>query len=247
MKSLVTFNANQIRRLWLSYVDGLCKQFHTMMIDRLHDLVMVKVHFITEYPRSVDLYVLPILNLCIRFKTKHLYSKQLALRTFYSKNPLLTLSKRYQLRQFLFSNSNSIRCSSTIMAPFYKAIDWFELGHHVNQTDSIFACTSIYYHHINVRQKSFMVHQIVHAEEIPLFCQISHILKVNQNWTTVAEKLDTLALNEKLWSYEVEYMGILIGLDLERCLEIFPHCLGIYVVEQSNYINILTRLTKQRE
>jgi hypothetical protein len=223
------------------------------MIDRLHDRVTPKVHFITEYPRSVDLHGLPILNSCIRFEAKHLYFKQLALRTFNFKNPLLTLSKRHQLRQCLFNNSNSIRCSSSITATSYKAIEWFDLGHHVrrllmhhvNQTDSIFECTSIYYHHINVRQKSFIIHQIVHVEEIPIFCRISQILKANQKWIIVAEKLDTLAFNENLWSYEVQYTGTLIELDLERCLEIFPYCLDMYVVGQSNYINVLTRLTKQ--
>ena len=76
------------------------------MIERLPGRVTPKVHFITEYPRSIEKHGLPSLNSCIRFEAKHLYFKQLANRTFNYKNPLLTMSKRHQLRNCLLCHSN---------------------------------------------------------------------------------------------------------------------------------------------
>ncbi|CAF4009238.1 unnamed protein product, partial [Rotaria sp. Silwood1] len=90
--------ANPLRKSWLSYLDGLCKQFHSLMIEHLPDHVTPKVHFLIEYPRSIETHGLPILNSCIRFEAKHLYFKQIAIRTFNFKNSLLTLYKRHHLR-----------------------------------------------------------------------------------------------------------------------------------------------------
>ena len=61
----------------------------------------------------------------------------------------------------------------------------------------------------------------------------------------IAEILDTISFNDKLWSYQIEFTGTLIKIDIERCFSIFPHCLDSYVIEQSRYINILTRFTKK--
>ena len=116
---------------------------------------------------------------------------------------------------------------------------------YANQTDLLWECTSIYYHHINIRRKSVIVHHLAHAEEIPVFCQVHHLLKIGEQWIIIAEMLHTVSFNEKLWAYEVEFAGTLVKIDVEHCFNIFPHCLNIYVIEQEHYINILTRLTKQ--
>ncbi|CAF2951760.1 unnamed protein product [Rotaria sp. Silwood2] len=71
--------SNPLRKSWLSYLDSLCKQFHSLMIEYLPDHAIPKVHFITEYPRSIEMHGLPILNSCIRFEAKHLYFKQIAI------------------------------------------------------------------------------------------------------------------------------------------------------------------------
>ncbi len=52
--------ANPIRKSWLAYLDELCKRFHSMMIERLPDYIPPKVHFITEYPRSIEKYGFPM-------------------------------------------------------------------------------------------------------------------------------------------------------------------------------------------
>lgn len=119
--------ANPIRISWLSYLDGLCKQFHLLMIERLPNYVTPKVHFVTEYPRSIENHGLPILNSCIHFEAKHLYFKQLATRAFNFKNSLLTLSKRHQLRCCLLNKSDSFSYSSSITVGSSKSIEWLKL------------------------------------------------------------------------------------------------------------------------
>ncbi|CAF1288923.1 unnamed protein product [Rotaria sordida] len=216
--------ANPVRKSWLSYLDGLCKQFHSLMIEHLPDHVTPKVHFVTEYPRSIEIHGLPILNSCIRFEAKHLYFKQIAIRTFNFKNPLLTLSKRHQLRHCMLNNSNSFSYSSSITVRSSKSIEWSKLSipvrrllmDHVNQTDLICEYTSIYYHHINIRTGSIVVHHLVHAEEIPVFCQIHHLLNIKEKCIIIAEMLNTVSFNEKLWSYEVEFTETLVKIDIEH-------------------------------
>jgi hypothetical protein len=244
--------ANPIRKSWLPYLDGLCKQFHFMMVEYLPDRVTPKVHFITEYPRSIETHGLPVLNSCIRFEAKHLYFKQIAIRSFNFKNPLLTLTKRHQLRQCILNKSYASSSSSSISFRSSKSIEWDKLSvpvrrllmDHVDQTDSICECTSIYYHHINIRPKSVVVHHLAHAEEIPVFCQVHHLFNIKEKWIIIGEELNTVSFDDKLWSYEVEFTGKLLVIDIEQCFDILPHCLDTYVVEQAHYINILTRLTK---
>ncbi|CAF4285524.1 unnamed protein product, partial [Rotaria magnacalcarata] len=245
--------SNPIRKSWISYMNELCKRFHALMVEHLPDLVTPKVHFITEYPRSIEKTGLPILNSCLRFEAKHLYFKQIASRAFNFKNPLLILAKRYQLRSCLLNKTKSLSLSAVTTIRSSKLIEWSRLSHSVqhllmkdvNKINTIYECSSIDYHHINIRPGSIVVHHLAHAEEIPVFCQIYCILKVEDKCMIIAEILDTISFNDKLWSYQIEFTGTLIKIDIEHCFSIFPHCLDSYVVEQSHYINILTRLTKK--
>ena len=245
--------ANVIRKSWLPYIDVLCKSLHSLMVERLPDHVTPKLHFLTEYFRSIENHGLPILNSCIRFESKHQYFKQIATRSCNFKNPLLTMSKRHQLRQCLLNKLESSRFSPSITVRSFKSTNVLKfalpiqhlLNKDVNENDTICESLSIYYHDINIRQKSVFVHELVHTEEIPVFCEIHYLLKINNKWFAVAEKLHTISFNEKLWAYEIEYTGTLIKIDIEHCLDIFPQCLDIYEIEQTYYINILTRLTKR--
>lgn len=223
------------------------------MIEHLPNSVIPKIHFITEYPRSIEMYGLPILNSCIRFEAKHLYFKQLAVRTFNFKNPLLTLMKRHQLRYCLLNNSNSFSTSLSITARSSKSTERSRLSIPVqrllisckNDIDLIYEYKSIYYHQINVRIGAIIVHDLVHAEDVPVFCQIHHLLNIRERFIVIAELLNTVSFNEKLWAYEVEFTGSLVVVNIENSFNIHPHCFDMYDVEQSHYINVLTRLTKQ--
>ena len=242
---------NPIRNSWLPYLDGLCKQFYSLMIELLPDCVIPKVHFITEYSGSIKMQGIPALNSCIQFESKHLYFKQITTRAFNYKNPLLTLSKRHQLRHCMLNVSHSSFYSSFITTRSSKSIEYLKLFfpirrllvNDVKEIDLVCECTSIEYHHINIRPRSILVHRLMHAEEIPAFCEVHCILSIVEKVFVIAEILDIISFNEELWSYQVEYIGKLIKIDIEHCFNIYPHCLDMYIVEQTNYINVLTRIT----
>ncbi|CAF4939100.1 unnamed protein product [Rotaria socialis] len=222
------------------------------MVEHLPDCVTPKVHFITEYPLSINKYGVPVLNSCIRFESKHLYFKQIVIRTFNFKNPLLTLSKRHQLRYCLLSSSKSfsslglnIRSSKAIILTDLPLLVRCLLMKSIDQADSISECSSMYYHHIQIRKNATFIRDLAHSEEVPVFCQVHHMLKIKGKWVVIAEELNTVSFDDKLWSYEVEFTGVLISMDVDRCFDILPHCLDCYLVGQSNYINVLTRLTKR--
>jgi hypothetical protein len=216
--------ADVIRKSWLPYLDALCKSFYSLMVERSPDRVIPKVHFLTEYCRSIEKHSLPILNSCIRFESKHQYFKQIANRSFNFKNPLLTLSKRHQLRQCLLNKLESSRFSPSITVHLFKSTEFFKfalpiqrlLKRDVSETDTICESLFIYYHDLHIRQKSVFVHDLVHTEEIPIFCQIHHLLKLNEKWFAIAEKLHTNSFNEKLWAYEVEYTGALVKIGSKK-------------------------------
>lgn len=222
------------------------------MIEHLPDNVTPKVHFLTEYPRSIEKYGLPILNSCIRFEAKHLYFKQLATRTCNFKNPLLTLSKRHQLRSCLLNKSNSYIPSPLTFRSF-KTITLKDLSlpvqrllmKSIDQSDHIQESISIYYYNIHIRPNAIIIRDLAHTEEIPIFCQVHHLLNIQEKWVAIAEELDTISFDDKLWSYEVEFTGKLISIDINDCFDILPHCLDCYAIGQAHYINVLTRLTKR--
>lgn len=245
--------AKPLRKSWLPYLDGLCKQFHCLVIEYLPNHVTPKVHFITEYTRSIETHGLPILNSCIRFEAKHLYFKQIANRTYNFKNPLLTLTKRHQLRQCILKNSNLLRPSSPITLRSSKLIEWSKLSipvkrllmSRMHDTDLIYECSSIYYHHMNIRPGSIVIYCLAHAEDIPIFCQIRHLLNIQDEITIIAEILNTVSFDENLWSYEIEFSGSMVIADMVHCFDIHPHCFDLYTVEHTQYVNVLSRLTKQ--
>ncbi|CAF2951727.1 unnamed protein product [Rotaria sp. Silwood2] len=184
----------------------------------------------------------------MRFEAKHLYFKQIAIRTFNFKNPLLTLAKRHQLRYCMLYNSNSLCYSSSMTVQSSKLIKWSKLSIPVrrllinlmNETDLIYECTSIYCHRMNIRTGSIVVHHIADAEEIPVFCQIHHLLNIQEKITIIAEMLNTVSFDANLWSYEIEFTGTLVSIDIEHCFDIHPHCLDMYDVEHAHYLNLLT-------
>ncbi|CAF1358549.1 unnamed protein product [Adineta ricciae] len=120
--------ANPIRNSWLPYLDGLCKEFYSLMIELLPDYVTPKCHFITEYARSIEKHGLPILNSCIRFESKHQYFKQLANRSFNFRNPLLTLMKRPQFRHCMLNTAQLSAYSCLTMIRSSKTIDFSKLS-----------------------------------------------------------------------------------------------------------------------
>jgi hypothetical protein len=251
LREIISYTySTRFRKSWLPYLHSLTIRFQSLMVNRLPDVTISKIHFVTEYSRTIGANGPATHFWCMRFEAKHSYFKQLATRSFNFKNPPFTLAKRHQLRQCLMlSNKNyyNIFTETTSL----KIVKYSQLSilvqrllkeNNINQT--IFdECKTIRYKNVLIMTRSAFVEKLRYVEEEPCFVYILHVLKVQNIWKAVVEHLQIVGFNEKLWSYEVEFCGTLDLLDLDQCLRILPHALGIYYVRDCAYINVLSRLT----
>ncbi|CAF4228074.1 unnamed protein product [Rotaria sp. Silwood2] len=99
------------RKSWLSYLQSLSVRFQCLMVHLLPQLVIPKVHFVTDYAKQIEMNGPAIRHWCMRFESKHQVFKRLAVKSNNFKNILYTLSKRNQMHQCLllsFSNYYTI-------------------------------------------------------------------------------------------------------------------------------------------
>ncbi|CAF2123463.1 unnamed protein product, partial [Rotaria magnacalcarata] len=191
------------------------------MVHHLPDLMIPKVHFISEYWRLIGANGPATHFWCMRYEAKHLYFKRLATRSSCFKNPAFTLAKRHQLRQCLIlSNKNYYNIFSETTS--LKIVKHSQLSilvqrlfkeNHIHET--IFdECKSIHYKNVLIMARSVFIEKLVYEEEEPCFVYVLHLLKVQNIWKAVVEHLQVIGFNEKLWSYEIEFRGTLDLLDL---------------------------------
>ncbi|CAM4781662.1 unnamed protein product [Rotaria magnacalcarata] len=85
--------STKFRKSWLPYLDSLTTRFQSLMVHHLSQVVISKVHFVTEYSRLIGANEPATHFWCMRFEGKYLYFKQLAIRSLNFKNPAFTLIK----------------------------------------------------------------------------------------------------------------------------------------------------------
>ena len=215
-------------------------------------MMIAKIHFTTEYWRIIGANGPATHFWCMRYEAKYIYFKQLAIRSFNFKNPAFTLAKRHQLRQCLIlSNKNyyNILPETTSLkivkhSQLSILVQRFLKENHINET-IVEECRTIRYKNVLIMTQSVFVEKLLYEEEEPCFVYILHLLKIQNIWKAVVEHLQIVGFNEKFWSYDIEFCGTLDLLDLDRCLNVLPHGLDIYMyyVEDCAYINVLPRLT----
>ncbi len=242
--------ATKIRKSWLPYLTSLTISFHSLMLEKLPDDIIAKVHFVTHYPELIRRNG-PARNYwCQRFEGKHLYFKKLALRSSNFKNITFTLAKRHQLRlSLLLSYENFYNLIDK--ATSTKTINLSQLPHDIkyllekDQPGSLtyIECQTLTHKHVKYIKNSVFITKLLHEEEIPLFVLVRHILKLGNSWKLVVQHLETLSFDQTLWSYEINYLEKFSIMNLDECVRILPHGLDIYFVKNSSFVNILTRLT----
>jgi hypothetical protein len=244
------------RKSWLSYLNSLTIRFHCLMVHLLPDLVTPKVHFITHYPKLIEMNGPPIRHWCMRFEAKHQFFKRIAVKSNNFKNILYTLAKRHQLYQCLLLSSES----------YYKLIDE---GHSLTERDlytlpadirkllhdsvgySDYTTKIMEYQRLNVNHVHFIkgslfVDKLLHEEEIPSFLHLVFILKINNTWLMIVEQLQTIAFNESLYSYELEHTHLFSIKQPNELIHILPKGLDIYEVNRKSYVNVFSRLTTEK-
>lgn len=242
--------APRFRKSWLPYFHSLTIRFQSLMVYHLPELIIPKVHFVTEYPRIIGANGPATHFWCMRYEGKHLYFKQLAIRSFNFKNPAFTLVKRHQLRQCLML-SNKTYYNIFTETTSLKTIKYSQLpvpvqrllkNNNINQ--AIFdECRTIHYKNVMIMKQSVFIEKLFSVEEEPRFVYILYLLKIHNVWKAVVEHLQIVGFSEKFWSYEVEFHGTLDLLKFDQFLGILPHGLDTYSIQGSTYINVLSRLT----
>ncbi|CAF1654059.1 unnamed protein product [Rotaria magnacalcarata] len=220
------------------------------MLDKLPDQITAKVHFITHYPELIRRNGPPRNYWCQRFEGKHLYFKKLALRSSNFKNISFTLAKRHQLRlswllsHDCFYNLNDKSISTKFIKSLELPIDTKRLlVRHKFDYPVYEECQTLIHNHVKFMRNSVFITKLLYQEEIPEFVLLRHILKVEKSWILIVQHLQTVSFDETLWSYEISYLEQLSVMNLDECINILPHVLDIYSLNDAYFVNVLTRLT----
>ena len=244
------------RKSWLSYLHSLTIRFQCLMVHLVPNLVTSKVHFITDYAKQIEMNGPAIRYWCMRFESKHQVFKQLAVKSNNFKNILYTLSKRHQLHRCLLLSSsnyyNSINEGSSLEekelyklpADIRKLLQ--ENIANFDHMTTIKEYQRLKFNHVVFIKGSVFVDNLTHEEEIPSFLHLIFILKINDAWLLIVEQLQTVAFAELFFSYELEHTHLLSIKEPNELIRILPKGLDIYEVNRKSYVNIFSRLTKEK-
>jgi len=245
------------RKSWLSYLQSLTIRFQCLMVHLLPQLVISKVHFITDYAKQIEMNGPAIRHWCMRFESKHQVFKRLAVKSNNFKNILYTLSKRNQMHQcLLLSYSNYY----TIVNEGYSLSEreFYTLPIHIRKllekylscidhTTKIMEYQRLKFNHVILVKGSVFVDNLMHEEEIPSFLHLLFIFKINNLWLFVVEQLQTVAFNESLWSYELERANLFSVKEPNELIDILPKGIDTYEIGKKSYVNVFSRLTKEKQ
>ena len=110
------------------------------------------------------------------------------------------------------------------------------------QSQTLSQCSQLTHNHVVYKQHAVYVYDLAHVEEIPIFFQIIHILKLNQEWIFVVD-LNTDGFSTKLWSYKVSSYDRL-DIVSPNDLKYYHKELDLYKVDRCHIVNLTSRLTK---
>jgi hypothetical protein len=122
-----------------------------------------------------------------------------------------------------------------------KALLYFHFGPLDVERD-LFECTTVCHDHIEYSQPCVYVIGLEGPEERPAFAQIVRIVRVKTEWVLIIDRLQTKFYNNGLCAWEIETMDDL-DLVYPQHLKYFHKGLDVYVVNQSSYVSLSSRLT----
>jgi hypothetical protein len=114
----------------------------------------------------------------------------------------------------------------------------------IQSDETLFHCSQLIHNYISYRQYAVYVYDLEHVEEIPLFFQILHMFKLNEEWVFIVDFLNTDGFSTKLWSYKVSSYDRL-ELISSNDLKYYQKGLDLYEVDHLHVVNLTTRLTKE--
>ena len=111
------------------------------------------------------------------------------------------------------------------------------------QSQTLFQCSQLIHNHIIYKQHAVYVYDLEDVEEIPVFFQIIHILKLYQELIFVVDLLNTDGFSTKLWSYRVSSYDRL-DIVSPNNLKYYHKGLDLHKVDHFHVVNLTSGLTK---
>ena len=175
-----------VEEAWISYLAFLISRHHCLLAKLDPAAFKPKVHFLVHYPRLILLYG-PLRNLwCMRFEAVHQYFKQMVRRIKNFKNITGTLCERFQMRKCCLHQGSLCLAPSVIITGSQRVLRLESLPnslvtvlfhkYHITSQSHLISVRQITFESTHYKCGSFIVLDIVHEEDIPLFLQVSYLI-----------------------------------------------------------------------
>ncbi|XP_066509129.1 uncharacterized protein [Hoplias malabaricus] len=201
-----------IKTSWLSPLTALITEFLTSFQRLFPDDFIPKIHYLVHYPRLIENFGPLRAHWCLRYESKHLYFKRLSSVVSNYQNIAKTLAKRYQMRQCWESqcstswNSEAVPHSVTEIPLRVLPSQLREIfvSDTASFADSVWKTKHLEHDRVQYKVGDYYILDLLHAEEIPVFFKLIHIIKFHGEWKLCGRIYQSSHYSEHLHAYGVK-------------------------------------------
>ncbi|CAM4818496.1 unnamed protein product [Rotaria magnacalcarata] len=226
--------------------------FHASMVSYFPRKLVPKVHFVCEYDEIINDFGSVKKYWYCRYEASHAYFKKIAMRSGNFKNVPKMLATRYSLKQtfrlsrlFRFNDSNYALGIKAVKDNLFSTKIKHILIKHFGPIDfenDLIQCKSLSHENIEYHKSSVYIIGLRNSDEQPLFGQIASILKKEEKWWLLMDKLETIVYDEQLFAWKLESINKFCVVD-PYDLEYYHQGLDIYEINNASYVSFIGRFT----
>ncbi|CAF1056583.1 unnamed protein product [Rotaria magnacalcarata] len=222
------------------------------MVSYFPRKLVPKVHFVCEYDEIINDFGSVKKYWYCRYEASHAYFKKIAMRSGNFKNVPKMLATRYSLKQtfrlsrlFRFNDSNYALGIKAVKDNLFSTKIKHILIKHFGPIDfenDLIQCKSLSHENIEYHKSSVYIIGLRNSDEQPLFGQIASILKKEEKWWLLMDKLETIVYDEQLFAWKLESINKFCVVD-PYDLEYYHQGLDIYEINNASYVSFIGRFT----
>ena len=240
------------RKSWIPHLHDLCNDLQQSMMVHFPLKISPKIHFVTEYSKIIEDYGPCRRYWCMRYESRHAYFKQVAIRSNNYKNVARTSAARYQLKQCIISSKSKLYNSGQ-RALSVQEFKEFQITDRVKQIlnvhlgryysgNKIFECKSLWFNHVQYHQSCIYVVGLDKIDERPYFAQVIRIIRAQDEWLLLMDRLKTVSYNDLLCAWNVETNEDFFIIEPQQ-LKYYHKGLDIYLIDGISYVSPISKLT----
>ena len=190
------------RKEWLPSLRDHCVAFHQSMVRHFPERIVPKIHFISEYASTVHDYGPLKRQWCFRYEAAHAYFKKVAVQSNNSKNVPKMLATRFvfkscmrSLRSWSSNDASSpIGMRKLSDRSLNEKIKRVLLRHSGTNDfiDGLVECRKLICQNMEYVISAIYIVGLAAIDDQPLFGQLCFIVKRNEKWWLVIERLETI-------------------------------------------------------